>query len=170
MDRRFLPPIPDRDKPLVLQDPVVLMAMCIWGEARGCTFEGKVAVGDVIMNRLGKAEFDPSHSASPLPTEANQIVSVITKPWAFSSLNPTDPNRGKVYDPIGNEGWDVWISCFAAAVTCLSPNHKDGTGKAVFYYSLPLDSAPHVWGDVEWTTTKSGLHLFCQSTTKARLQ
>jgi spore germination cell wall hydrolase CwlJ-like protein len=45
-------PLPDPTKPLAEQDPVVLLAQCIWGEARGEEKQGKLAVGCVVRNRL----------------------------------------------------------------------------------------------------------------------
>ncbi len=53
-----------------------MTALCIWREARGETFFGKVAVAEVIRNRAATKGRWP-----------NSVVEVILQPWQFRSFN-----------------------------------------------------------------------------------
>lgn len=78
-----------------------LMARAINGEARGESYEGQVAVGAVIMNRVKNSEFP------------NTIAGVIYEPGAFTAVSdgqidvPIDENS-TVYKAAQDalNGWD----------------------------------------------------------------
>ncbi len=107
-------PLPDPKKPFKEQDPRVLLAMCIFGEARGEGDEGKLAVGCVVRNRVN--------------SEGRYGVGfpgVILKPWQFSSFNANDPNRHKLLEPLKHEPKAVWEACFAAAAAVFGEEAGD---------------------------------------------
>ena len=61
---------------------VILLALCIFGEARGEPLEGKIAVGLTVRNRVVK-----NHSS---------YYAEILKPYQFSCFNKDDPNYKKI--------------------------------------------------------------------------
>jgi N-acetylmuramoyl-L-alanine amidase len=58
-----------------------LMALTIYGEARGEKYEGKVAVGSVILERVDHRDWD-----------GKNIHEVCLMPYQFSCFLPDDPN------------------------------------------------------------------------------
>ena len=60
---------------------IQLLALCIWGEARGESYVGKVAVGSVILNRVDKGGWF-----------GKSLKGVILKPYQFSCFLKNDPN------------------------------------------------------------------------------
>lgn len=65
--------------------PDELLARIIWGEARGESVEGQIAVGCVVRNR----------AHNPL-WWGDGYKTVMLKPYQFSCLNVNDPNYEKV--------------------------------------------------------------------------
>jgi len=65
--------------------PDEVLALTIWGEARGESVEGQIAVANVIMNRwknnLGKYK---------------TVTDVCLEPRQFSCWNESDPNRTRI--------------------------------------------------------------------------
>ena len=88
---------------------VTLLGRLITGEARGESYEGQVAVGGVIMNRLRNPNFP------------NTIAGVIYQPGAFTAI--TD---GQVNVPVNAQ-------CLKAAKDAL--NGWDPSGGAIYYYN-----------------------------------
>ena len=86
-----------------------LMARCIYGEARGEPYKGKVAVGAVILNRVASADFP------------NTVAGVIYQPGAFSVVNDGQINLTPNQE------------CINAAMDAM--NGYDPTGGCVFYYN-----------------------------------
>ncbi len=62
-----------------------LLALVIYGEARGEPIEGKIAVAAVIMNRVKRDGWF-----------GKNVKEVILKPWQFSVFNINDPNRERL--------------------------------------------------------------------------
>ena len=58
-----------------------IMALTIYGEARGESYDGKVAVGSVILERVDHREWD-----------GDTIHEVCLMPYQFSCYLPGDPN------------------------------------------------------------------------------
>jgi spore germination cell wall hydrolase CwlJ-like protein len=70
-------------------DDLEVMALTVWGEARGEGVEGQAAVAWVIRNRARW----PRRS-----WWGGDIRSVCLKRWQFSAWNAQDPNREKMLD------------------------------------------------------------------------
>ena len=68
-------------------DELEVMALTVWGEARGEGEDGQAAVACVIRNRA---------SCQPRSWWGGDIRSVCLKPWQFSVWNEQDPNRDKM--------------------------------------------------------------------------
>lgn len=109
-----------------------LLAKCIHAEARGEPYEGQVAVGAVILNRLKHAEFP------------NSISGVIYEPWAFTCVNDGQINL----EP--NE------TAYSAAKDAL--NGWDPSYGCIFYYN-PI-TATSKWIFSRQTVVKIGKHVF----------
>lgn len=88
---------------------VYLLARCIYGEARGEPYKGKVAVGAVILNRVASSKFP------------NTIAGVIYQPGAFSVVSDGQINLNPDQE------------CINAAKDAI--NGYDPTGGCVFYYN-----------------------------------
>ena len=81
-----------------------LLAKCIHAEARGEVYEGMVAVGAVILNRVASPEFP------------NTVYGVIYQPWAFTAVNDGQINlepNAKAYQAAQDalNGWDPTYGC-----------------------------------------------------------
>lgn len=111
-----------------------LLAMVINGEARGESYEGQVAVGAVVLNRV-------RHSSFP-----NTIAGVIYQPGAFTAVTDGQINKA------------IESSCFNAARDAL--NGWDPTGGAVYYYNPR--TATNSWIRSRPIIKTIGKHVFCK--------
>ena len=113
-----------------------LMARAINGEARGEPYEGQVAVGAVILNRVKSSSFP------------NTIAGVIYEPGAFTAVSD-----GQINVPIAEDS-----TVYKAAQDAL--NGWDPTGGAIYYFNP--DTATNKW---IWSRTlikQIGKHRFCK--------
>ena len=111
-----------------------LLAMAINGEARGESYEGQVAVGAVILNRVKSSSFP------------NTIAGVIYQKGAFTAV--TDGQINAAIQP----------SCMNAAQDAL--NGWDPTGGAVYYYNPR--TATSSWIRSRPIIKTIGNHVFCK--------
>lgn len=105
--------------------PRLLLALCIWREARGQSTEAKRAVGWVIRNRTLDQRW-PSNT-----------VGVILQPYQFSCFNRDDPNVNK-YPRFDDKDFEE--CCSVVEWPGLDP-----TKGANHYHSLPNGSAWPNW-------------------------
>ena len=110
-----------------------LLARVISAEARGEPYEGQVAVGAVILNRI-------AHPSFP-----NTLAGVIYQPLAFSCLND-----GGINAPVAE-------SAYRAARDAI--NGWDPSGGAVYYYN-PVKSTSQ-WIFSRPVILTIGEHRFC---------
>lgn len=113
-----------------------LMARAINGEARGEPYEGQVAVGAVIMNRVKSSKFP------------NTIAGVIYQSGAFTAVSD-----GQINVPI-KEGSTV----LKAAQDAL--NGWDPTGGAIYYFNPNTATSKWIWSRQIIKTI--GKHNFCK--------
>lgn len=114
---------------------VQLIARAINGEARGEPYEGQVAVGAVILNRVKSSKFP------------NTISGVIYEPGAFTAVAD-----GQINVPI-EEGSTV----VKAARDAL--NGWDPTGGAIYYFNPNTATNKWIWSRPHIKTI--GKHRFC---------
>jgi len=114
-------------------DYTTLLAMVINGEARGESYEGQVAVGAVVLNRV-------KHPSFP-----NTIPGVIYQPGAFTAVAD-----GQINKPIES-------SCFKAARDAL--NGWDPSGGAIYYYNPATATSSWIWSRP--VIKQIGKHRFC---------
>lgn len=115
---------------------VQLIARAINGEARGEPYEGQVAVGAVILNRVESSKFP------------NTIAGVIYEPGAFTAVAD-----GQINVPI-EEGSTV----VKAARDAL--NGWDPTGGAIYYFNPNTATNSWIWSRPLIKTI--GKHRFCK--------
>lgn len=113
-----------------------LMARAINGEARGEPYEGQVAVGAVILNRVKDSRFP------------NSISGVIYQSGAFTAVAD-----GQINTPI-DEGSTV----YKAAQDAL--NGWDPTGGCVYYFNPDTATNSWIWSRPHVITI--GKHRFCK--------
>lgn len=115
------------------ESEISLLAKIISAESRGEPYEGQVAVGAVILNRI-------DHPSFP-----NTISGVIFQPSAFSCVND-----GQINEPVS----DLSIKAANDAI-----NGWDPTGGAVYYYNPAKTTNKWIYSrDVICTI---GNHTFC---------
>lgn len=115
---------------------IQLMARAINGEARGETYEGQVAVGAVILNRVKSSEFP------------NTIAGVIYQQGAFTAVSD-----GQINVPI-EEGSSVYKAARDAM------NGWDPTGGCIYYFNPDTATNKWVWSRTQVKTI--GKHIFCK--------
>ncbi len=115
---------------------VQLIARAINGEARGEPYEGQVAVGAVILNRVKDPNFP------------NTIAGVIYQSGAFTAVSD-----GQINQPIA-EGSTV----VKAAQDAL--NGWDPTGGAIYYFNPATATNKWIWSRPLIKTI--GKHRFCK--------
>jgi len=109
-----------------------LMARAINGEARGEPYEGQVAVGAVILNRVDSSDFP------------NTIAGVIYQSGAFDS----------VYD--GQINMEPTTSAIKAAQDAL--NGWDPSGGCLYFYNPATSTSKWIWS--RKIVRKIGKHNF----------
>ena len=115
---------------------IQLMARAINGEARGEPYEGQVAVGAVILNRVKSSQFP------------NTIAGVIYQPGAFTAVSD-----GQINAPI-DEGSTVYKAAQDAM------NGWDPTGGCIYYFNPSTATNKWIWSRPFVKTI--GKHRFCK--------
>ena len=115
---------------------VQLIARAINGEARGEPYEGQVAVGAVILNRVKSSKFP------------NTIAGVIYQSGAFTAVSD-----GQINVPIASNSTVV-----KAAKDAL--NGWDPTGGAIYYFNPNTATNKWIWSRPQIKTI--GNHIFCK--------
>lgn len=110
-----------------------LLARIISAEARGEPYQGQVAVGAVVLNRVEHPSFPDS------------IAGVIYQPGAFTAVVD-----GQFEEPIADSAW-------RAARDALSG--WDPSGGALYYFNP--DKTSNAWMHSRPVILRIGDHLFC---------
>ncbi len=110
-----------------------LLSCCVYGEARGESYTGKVAVAAVILNRVKSSKFP------------NSISGVIYQQGAFTCVSDGQINLGT------ND------ECTRAAQDAM--NGWDPTGGAIYYFNPATATSKWIWSRPQLVTI--GKHIFC---------
>ena len=113
---------------------VNLIAKCINGEARGEPYEGMVAVGAVILNRVKSSSFP------------NTVSGVVYQNGAFDAVSDGQVNLTPSQ------------TCINAAKDAI--NGWDPSGNAIYYYNPK--TATNKWIRTRPIIVKIGNHVFCK--------
>ena len=127
-----------------------ILARTLWGEARGESLTGQIAVAWTIRNRVfdGKAKSWWGEGYS----------GVCLKPWQFSCWNKNDPNDAYLSGakPIPAA---QYAQALKAADQVMADATPDPTGGATHYYATTMPKAP-TWAKGAKQTLKLGQHVF----------
>lgn len=115
---------------------IQLMARAINGEARGEPYEGQVAVGAVILNRVKSSQFP------------NTVSGVIYQSGAFTAVSD-----GQINVPIAEDS-----TVYKAARDAM--NGWDPTGGCIYYYNPSTATNKWIWSRPVVKTI--GKHKFCK--------
>ena len=115
---------------------IQLMARAINGEARGEPYEGQVAVGAVILNRVKDSKFP------------NSISGVIYQPGAFTAVSD-----GQINSTIAENS-----TVYKAAQD--AKNGWDPTGGCIYYFNPQTATNKWIWSRPHVKTI--GKHRFCK--------
>lgn len=118
-DRAAAPARPAGGGAVTRRDDMELLARVITAEAKGETYEGQVAVGAVILNRIRDSRFP------------NTLAGVVYQTHAFESVS-----NGEIYKPIA-------ASSRRAAQDAL--NGWDPSGGAVFFWNPYKPVSKWIW-------------------------
>lgn len=110
-----------------------LLSCCVYGEARGESYTGKVAVAAVVLNRIKSSNFP------------NTVSGVIYQKGAFTCVSDGQINLGT------ND------ECTRAAQDAL--NGWDPTGGALYYFNPKTATSAWIWSRPQLVTI--GRHIFC---------
>jgi N-acetylmuramoyl-L-alanine amidase len=111
-----------------------LLARCVYGESRGESYKGQVAVAAVILNRVKSSKFP------------NSISGVIYQPGAFSVVSDGQINLSPN---------DTAVKAAKDAM-----NGYDPTGGCLYYYNPAKTS--NQWIRSRPIVTTIGAHVFCK--------
>ncbi len=114
---------------------LTLLARIIAAEARGESYNGQVAVGAVILNRV-------KHPSFP-----NTLSGVIYQPGAFTAISDGQFSSTTVPD-----------SCRRAASDAM--NGWDPTGGCIYYFNPATATSSWIWSRPQ--VIKIGRHIFCK--------
>lgn len=117
----------------VSNSDLYLLSCCVYGEARGESYTGKVAVAAVVLNRVESSKFP------------NSISGVIYQSGAFTCVSDGQINLGT------ND------ECTSAAQDAL--NGWDPTGGALYYFNPATATSSWIWSRTQLVTI--GKHIFC---------
>ncbi|HDH01102.1 MAG TPA: cell wall hydrolase [Nitrospirae bacterium] len=128
-----------------------LFTLCLFGEARGESIDGKIAVASVIINRLKRQSWF-----------GKSLKEVILKPYQFSCFLEKDPNR-KVLEKIADEFREhlteniALRECYWVAEGVLDEWLTSNVGKATHYHTKQVDPK---WDNEMKLITIIGNHEF----------
>lgn len=117
----------------VSNSDLYLLSCCVYGEARGESYTGKVAVAAVVLNRVKSNKFP------------NSISGVIYQQGAFTCVSDGQINMGT------ND------ECTRAAQDAL--NGWDPSGGALYYFNPATATSKWIWSRPQLITI--GKHIFC---------
>ena len=102
-----------------------LLARLVWGEARGESIVGKIAVAHVVMNRVKTGKYGGKGG----------VKGVCLKPWQFSCFNAKDPNLQLMLEPFGGRDAPIFRDCLLEARMALGGLSQDPTIGATHYFN-----------------------------------
>ncbi len=113
------------------QSEISLLARIISAESRGEPYEGQVAVGAVILNRIDHPSFpntlagviyQPGAFSCINDGQVNEAVSETSKKAAQDAINGWDPSGGAIYYYNPDKSTNKWI--FSRPVICVIGKHR----------------------------------------------
>jgi N-acetylmuramoyl-L-alanine amidase len=134
----------------------------LYGEARGETYEGKVAVAHVILERQAVAKAMKQRTGKNHPLFGDGSLSgVCLAPYQFSCWNPSDPNAAKLAalklpDALGDSSL---LDCLAAMSAALAGREKPLPAGCLHYFVAGMTNPPK-WAAGLTPAVQVGAHVF----------
>ncbi|MBI4154781.1 cell wall hydrolase [Candidatus Woesearchaeota archaeon] len=100
----------------------MLLARMLYGEARGCSKEEKIAIAYTALNR---------NKDEKKWNGENNLKTVLLKKRQYSCFNEKDPNRTKLMNPDSK----IFEECLEVARGVLNKRYKDPTNGATHYHT-----------------------------------
>ena len=122
-----------------------ILARTIFGEARGESFEGKMAVAHVVINRVNRRHSDRWATIAQACLDYRQ----------FSCWLEEDPNIALITDVDVND--PVFRECLLAGLSALAPRAHDPTHGATHYHARGITPR---WAKGHTPIVTMGGHLF----------
>lgn len=135
--------LPNPALPLRRQRELTLLALCVFGEARGESQAGRNAIAHVVLNRWKAGGWFGS-----------TITDVLLKPYQFSCFNSKDPNYKLLLNPGNISGWKESAE---AAIAAYFGYSTDPTGGATYYHTKTVKPT---WVTTFTKTKTIGNHVF----------
>ena len=130
-------------------EPEHILAITLYGEARGERTEGKIAVAHVIQNRQQD------------PRWPNSIGEVCIQNKQFSCWNQNDPNYpilvNKLFETRNTDPHKAWRECLWVAGGVLRGYLADNTLGANHYHTKSIRPS---WSEKMTVTVEIGNHIF----------
>lgn len=104
----------------------ILLARMLYGEARNCSNNERIAIAYTALNR---------NKDGKKWNGENDLKKVILCPYQYSAFNENDPNRKKLMDPQGKE----WDECLDVAQGVLSGKYKNSVEGATHYHTRNIN-------------------------------
>lgn len=129
---------------------ITLLARLIYGEARGESLDGKIAVANVVRNRVN----------SSVTWWGRTWREVMLKPKQFSCFNEGDPNLDKLSKIDASRDANdqrLWRECLTIASAVCTGAFSDNTAGATHYHSIRVQPS---WAASLTATVSIGRHVF----------
>lgn len=136
--------------PLLSQE-IELLAKTIWGEARGESKAGKIAIANTALNR-----YKISQATAYDDWWGNTLSEILLQPYQFSCHNPGDPNKTKIAKL--TTGDPQFRECLEIARGVMAGSIPDNTGKATHYFNFNIVLPD--WSKEMEKTVRIGNHDF----------
>ena len=135
-------PVTDKDRDI--------LARTLWGEARGESLAGQIAVAWTIRNRVNDGKTKSWWGEG--------YASVCQKPYQFSCWNKNDPNFAYL-SGAKTIPFREFAQARIAADQVVDGKVSDLTGGATHYYAIAMKKAP-AWAAKATQTLMLGGHVF----------
>jgi len=127
-----------------------ILARTLWGEARGESLAGQIAVARTIRNRV--------NDGNAKSWWGEGYVGVCQKPYQFSCWNKNDANFAYL-SGVKQIPFCEFAQAQIAAEEVMAGKVPDPTGGATHYYATTMPKPP-VWVKGAKQTLKLGHHIF----------
>jgi len=144
-----------------------VLALTIYGEARGSTHADRIACGWVMRNRAEQARAFATRTRKPHPLFGDgSLTSACKAKWQFSCWNAGDPNRRLLDAWSDNHQFltdaladPAYQRCLLAALAVITGTEPDPTSSSLHYHTTAM-GWPAAWGEKRQPACVIGAHAF----------
>lgn len=154
MTRPRVPLPPGTD--LATWPELTLLAACVWAEARGEVYEGRVAVACVVLERTFRGGWFGRDMADVLLRDNDKDG----LPDQFSCFRPVakQGQLEKLCDPLAHGGEELWVACWQVASGVRFGWTRSRVANATHYVATTI--APPSWTTKLTPMGQIGRHVF----------